>query len=107
MSWVYLIIAILFEVAGTTSMKFSAGLTRFWPSVFIFVFYAISFSLLALALKKLDISMTYAVWSGLGTLTITLIGFVWFKEVISLQKIISILFIIIGVIGLNLSQKAN
>jgi len=107
MSWIYLIVAILLEVCGTTSMKFSEGFTRFWPSVMIFVFYALSFVSLTYALKELDVSLTYAVWSGLGTVLIALIGIVWFKEGVNPMKLISIAVIIIGVIGLNLSDRFN
>jgi small multidrug resistance pump len=107
MSWVYLILAILFEVSGTTSMKLSEGFTKFWPSVLLFVFYALSFTSLTYALKTLEVSVTYAVWSGLGTIVITLIGIFWFNESASTIKFISIALIIIGVIGLNLSERLN
>lgn len=107
MSWVYLVVAILFEVAGTTSMKLSDGFNKLWPSVLIFVFYALSFTSLTFAMKRLDVSVTYAVWSGLGTVLISLIGFLWFKDSFNLQKVISIALIVVGVIGLNLSNKVN
>jgi small multidrug resistance pump len=107
MSWLYLIIAILLEVAGTTSMKLSQGFSKFWPSVLIFVFYALSFTSLTFAMKKLEVSVTYAVWSGLGTVLISLIGYFYFKDAFSLQKAISIGFIVIGVVGLNLSNQSN
>ncbi|WP_041468352.1 DMT family transporter [Chloroherpeton thalassium] len=105
MSWIYLILAILLEVSGTTSMKLSDGFSKFWPSAMIFVFYALSFTSLTYALKELEVSVTYAVWSGLGTVLIALIGIVWFKESVNPMKIISIAVIIIGVIGLNLSHR--
>lgn len=107
MSWVYLVVAILFEVAGTTSMKLSDGFNKLWPSILIFVFYALSFTSLTFAMKRLDVSVTYAVWSGLGTVLISLIGFLWFKDSFNLQKVISIALIVVGVIGLNLSNKVN
>jgi small multidrug resistance pump len=107
MNWVYLILAILLEVSGTTSMKLSEGFSKFWPSVFIFVFYALSFTSLTFAMKTLEVSVTYAVWSGLGTIMISLIGILYFNETASLFKFISIALIIIGVVGLNLSGKLN
>ncbi len=107
MSWVYLIVAIILEVAGTTSMKLSEGFSKFWPSVLIFVFYALSFTSLTFAMKKLEVSVTYAVWSGLGTIMISLIGYFYFKDVFTLQKVISIGLIVIGVVGLNLSNQSN
>jgi small multidrug resistance pump len=104
---IYLILAIVFEVSGTTSMKFSQGFTKLIPSVLIFVCYAISFFFLTLTLKKLELSITYAVWAGLGTALIAGIGIIWFKEPVTLTKLVSITLIILGVIGLNLSAGAH
>jgi small multidrug resistance pump len=102
MSWLYLILAILLEVCGTTSMKLSQGFTKLVPSILIFVFYCLSFTSITLALKKIDVSVAYAVWSGLGTALIAVLGILWFKEPFSLLKMVSIGLIIAGVIGLNL-----
>jgi small multidrug resistance pump len=102
--WIYMILAILLEVAGTTCMKFSEGFTKVWPSIFIFVFYALCFSLLTLALKTIEISIAYATWSGLGTVLIVSLGILWFQESVNLIKILSIVLIIIGVIGLQLND---
>ncbi|MCP4132215.1 MAG: multidrug efflux SMR transporter [bacterium] len=107
MSWIYLVLAILFEVAGTTCMKFSDGFTRLIPSVLLFVFYIISFTFLTFALKKIDIGIAYAIWSGLGTFIITLIGIFWFSEPATAIKMISISLIVLGVVGLNLSKVAH
>jgi len=95
-------LAILMEVCGTTSMKLSAGFTRLIPSMLIFIFYGLAFTMLTLALKKLDVSIAYAVWSGLGTALIAIIGFVVFREPITLVKVISLTLIILGVIGLRI-----
>ncbi len=105
--WLFLVIAILLEVAGTTAMKVSEGFARLLPSVLIFVFYGLSFAGLTLALKKIDVSVAYAIWSGLGTALITAIGLVYFKEPFTLIKIISITFIVLGVAGLNLEGYAQ
>ncbi|MFZ5865284.1 MAG: DMT family transporter [Thermodesulfobacteriota bacterium] len=103
-SWIYLIIAILFEVAGTTSMKLSDGLTKLLPSILIFVFYSVSFTALTLCLRHLDVSVAYAVWSGLGTALIAAIGMAYFKEPLTIFKVFSIGLIVVGVICLNLSN---
>jgi small multidrug resistance pump len=100
--WIYMALAILMEVCGTTSMKLSAGFTRLIPSMLIFIFYGLAFTMLTLALKKLDVSIAYAVWSGLGTALIAIIGFVVFREPITLVKVISLTLIILGVIGLRI-----
>lgn len=101
--WLALAAAILLEVSGTVSMKLSAGFTKLVPSVLIFVFYSASFSALTLALKKIDVSVAYAVWAGVGTALIAAIGVLYFKEPASFLKALSLVLIIAGVIGLNLS----
>ena len=103
--WIYLIVAIVFEVAGTTAMKFSDGFSKTLPSVVMFVFYILSLVALTYALKKIDMSMAYAVWAGVGTALITGVGIVFFKEPSSMLKIGSIVLIIAGVVGLHLSGK--
>ncbi|ABS20670.1 DMT family transporter [Bacillus cytotoxicus] len=102
--WLLLLVTIIFEVAGTVAMKLSNGLTKFVPSVFIFVCYGICFSVFAIVVKKIHLSIAYAIWSGLGTLCITIISFCFFKEHISLFQAFCILFIVLGVIGLKVSS---
>lgn len=102
MQWLYLLFTILFEVAGTTSLKLSQGFTKLLPSALVVVCYGISFYLLSLTLKKMDVSIAYAIWSGLGTALVTIVGILWFREPVTAIKIISIGLIIFGVIGLNL-----
>lgn len=106
-SWLLLSVAILFEVAGTICMKLSEGFSRLWPSALIFIFYGLSFALLPLALKKIDLSLVYAVWSGVGTALIAMVGFLYFKETVTPVRIASIFLIIIGVVGLNLSPPVH
>lgn len=98
----YLFMAIILEVAGTTSMKLSEGFDKLGPSILIFVFYIFSFSFLTLSLKRLEVSIAYAVWSGLGTLLIAMIGYFFFHEPMNVIKILSLGLIIIGVVGLRL-----
>lgn len=107
MHWIYLLLAITLEVSGTTCMKLSDGFTKAAPSVLMFIFYGLSLGALTLALKKIDVSLAYAVWSGMGTALIASIGILWFKEPITAWKFISLALIIIGVIGLNLSGGAH
>jgi small multidrug resistance pump len=101
-SWIILSVAILLEVAGTNCMKLSQGFSRLIPSVLIFVFYGLSFVGLTIVLKKIDVSIAYAVWAGIGTALIAFIGIFYFKEPLTLVKVFSILLIIAGVVGLNL-----
>jgi small multidrug resistance pump len=100
--WLYLLIAILTEVVGTTLMKVSQGLTRLVPSVLMFLLYGISFVFMALALKRIEVSIAYAVWSGLGTALIAAIGIFWFRESFNIPKLVGIVLIIAGVVLLNL-----
>jgi len=88
-------------------MKLSEGFTRMVPSILLVVFYALSFGMLTLALKKLDMSVAYAVWSGVGTALIATIGVLWFKEPATALKLISIALIIAGVVGLNMTGSAH
>jgi small multidrug resistance pump len=104
LNWLYLVAAILFEVAGTTSMKMSQGFSKLLPSVLIFVFYALSFIALTFAVKRLEISVSYAIWSGIGTALITAIGVLYFKETFTALKFVSLILIITGVIGLNIGH---
>jgi small multidrug resistance pump len=105
MHWLYLILAIVAEVSGTTSMKFSAGFTKPLPSVLIFVFYALSLTFLTLALRVMPVGMAYAIWSALGTALITAIGVLWFGESMNALKVISLILIIAGIAGLHFSQE--
>ncbi len=104
MHWLFLVGAIIMEVCGTTCIKLSEGFTRLWPSILIFVFYAVSFTLVTFAVRKLELSITYAIWSGVGTLLIAIIGLFWFKEPLTILKAVSMFLVIAGVVGLNLSQ---
>lgn len=101
-SWLYLLGAILFEVSGTTCMKLSEGFSRLIPSVLIFVFYSCSFTMMTLAIKRLEVSIVYAIWSGIGMALITAIGIFVFDESASVLKLVCIILIMVGIIGLNL-----
>ncbi|BAY37913.1 small multidrug resistance protein [Nostoc sp. NIES-2111] len=100
-SLIYLLVAILFEVSGTTCMKLSDGFNKLTPSVLIFVFYGLCFTFQTLSLKNIDISIAYSVWSGLGTTLIATIGLIWFRESMTLIKFMSMILIIVGVVGIN------
>ncbi|MBI3582561.1 MAG: multidrug efflux SMR transporter [Nitrospinae bacterium] len=103
MSYIYLILAIVLEVSGTTCMKLSEGFSKIFPSLLIFIFYGFSLGSLNLALKSIDVSIAYAVWSAVGTALIATIGILWFRESVSVLKVFSLCLVIVGVIGLHLS----
>jgi small multidrug resistance pump len=103
-SWLFLLIAIPFGVLGTVSMKLSHGLKKWKPSVCLIIFYCISFVALTLALQGIDVSIVYAIWSGLGTILIAIIGVLVFDESVSLKKLMSLGLIVIGMIGIHLAN---
>ncbi|MET9924721.1 MULTISPECIES: multidrug efflux SMR transporter [unclassified Streptomyces] len=94
--------AIAAEVAGTTAMKYSEGFTRLWPSIGTAVGYLIAFTLLAQTLKTLSVGTAYAIWAGVGTAAVALIGILFLGESSSLIKIVGVGLIVVGVVVLNL-----
>ena len=98
--------AIFFELIATSSLKASAGFTRPIPLVMTAVGYAASFYLLSLTLKRMEIGVVYAIWSGVGTALMALIGYWVFKETLPPLKVVSIALIVIGVLGLNLGGNS-
>lgn len=107
MYWLLLVLSILFEVAGTTSMKLSEGFTKLIPSAIIFVCYGCSFILFAFVLKRLDVSLAYAVWAGVGTALAAVVGVLYFMERLTVVQLASIALIVLGVVGLKLGTRAE
>jgi small multidrug resistance pump len=102
-SWVILFFAIVFEVAGTLTLKFTEGMTRLWPTVLMFAFYLVSLFGLSVAVSKIPVGTAYAVWSGVGTLMVAVLGIFWLKEEVTVLRSASMLLIVIGVAGLYLT----
>ncbi|MEW2305990.1 multidrug efflux SMR transporter [Streptomyces sp. NPDC006655] len=94
--------AIAAEVAATTAMKYSDGFSRLWPTLVTALGYVVSFLLLAQTLKTVSIGTAYAIWAGVGTATIAVLGLLLFGEGLSLVKVAGILLIVGGVVVLNL-----
>jgi small multidrug resistance pump len=105
MPWILLFVAILLEVAGITSMKLSRGFAELVPSIAMPVFYVLSAAAVILALKRLDLSVTYAIWSGVGTALAAMIGIAYFREPLTLIKVASLALVILGVVGLSLAAR--
>ncbi|MGH6804983.1 MAG: DMT family transporter [Methyloceanibacter sp.] len=105
MPWILLFVAILLEVAGITSMKLSRGFAEVIPSIAVPVFYVLSAAAVILALKRLDLSVTYAIWSGVGTALAAMIGIAYFREPLTLIKLASLALVILGVVGLSLAAR--
>lgn len=99
--WIYLAIAIVAEVIGTSFLKSSEGFTRLVPSVVVIVTYGVAFYFLALTLKTLPVGIAYAVWAGAGVALIAIAGFVFFGQSLDPPAIIGILLIVAGVTVIN------
>ncbi|MEK2473028.1 MULTISPECIES: DMT family transporter [Streptomyces] len=102
MAYVTLAGAILSEILATTSMKYSHGFSRLWPSLGTAVGYVVAFALLAQTLRSMSVGTAYAIWSGAGTAVIAAIGMVFLGESTSALKILGVLLVIAGVVVLNL-----
>lgn len=96
--YVYLALAILTEVIGTSALKFSDGFTRVLPSAITVLGYGSSFYLMSLSLKTLQVGFTYAVWSGVGMVLIASIGVIFMGEAVDVAGLVGLSLIIIGVI---------
>jgi small multidrug resistance pump len=103
LAWIYLSAAIATEVVGTVFLRDTEGFTRLAPSIFVILTYVASLWLTALALKSLEISLAYAVWAGVGTAAVAVIGMAMLGESVNTLKLASIALVIGGVVGLNLS----
>jgi quaternary ammonium compound-resistance protein SugE len=106
MSWIYLLIAGLLEVAWAVGLKYTNGFTRLWPSVFTLVSMAGSVGLLGLALRQLPLGTAYAVWTGIGTIGTAVLGMLMLGEPAGALRLGAIALIAIGIIGLKLVTPA-
>ncbi|MCT7467909.1 quaternary ammonium compound efflux SMR transporter SugE [Aliarcobacter cryaerophilus] len=105
MSWTILFLAGIFEIFWAVGLKYSDGFTKLFPTIFTIITMIISFYLLSLALKALPIGTAYAVWVGIGTVGTVIAGIMLFGESMSLIRVISILFILIGIVGLKFTTN--
>jgi small multidrug resistance pump len=104
---VLLALAIAVEVAATVALRSSDGFSRLVPSLLVVAGYVLAFYLLALVLRSIPVSVAYAVWSGVGTAAVAVIGMAVLGEAAGALKIASLALIIVGVVGLNLAGGAR
>ncbi|MGW2557849.1 DMT family transporter [Streptomyces sp. NPDC001514] len=107
MAWLLVVVAGLLETGFAICLKLSHGFTRLWPTIAFAIFAMSSFGLLTLSLRKLDVGPAYAVWTGIGASGTAIYGMIFLGEVASTLKIVSIVLVICGVIGLQLSSPAH
>lgn len=106
-AWILLILAIAGEATATLSLKASDGFSRLWPSVLVVVGYGISFTLLAFALKTLNVGIAYAVWSALGTIAAAVGGALLFGESLTPVAIAGIVVVIVGIVMITVAQSGH
>jgi quaternary ammonium compound-resistance protein SugE len=106
MSWAYLVVAGLLEVGWAVGLKYTAGFTRLWPSVFTLATMAGSVGMLGLALRALPLGTAYAVWTGIGTVGTAVFGMVMLGEPAGALRLLSIGLIVAGIAGLKLLAPA-
>ena len=102
MAYTYLLLAILSEVLATSMLKASDGFTKLFPSIITFIGYAVSFYFLSMVLKYIPIGISYAIWSGLGIVLISIVGLLFFRQQLDLPGIFGMILIISGVVVIHL-----
>ncbi|MGD9592705.1 MAG: multidrug efflux SMR transporter [Candidatus Berkiella sp.] len=107
MQYVYLLIAILAEVAATSALKAANEFTKLVPSVIVVVGYSVAFYFLMLSLRHIPLGIAYAIWSGLGICVIAFVGYIYYKQVLDLPAIIGIGLIVAGVITIQAFSKTT
>lgn len=105
-TYLYLCIAIVAEVIATSSLKSSEGFTRLWPSLLCIVGYALAVFLLSLTLRTLPTGIAYAIWSGVGIVLVSAIGWVYYGQKLDTPAILGLSLIIAGVIVVNVFSKS-
>jgi small multidrug resistance pump len=105
--YLYLAIAIIAEVIATSSLKASAEFTKLWPSVAVVLGYGTAFYFMTLALRHIPLGITYAIWSGLGIVLVTVVGAVVYNEKPDVPALIGMGLIIAGVVVINLFSKMS
>lgn len=106
MHWIFLTLAIISEVVGTSALKTSEGFSRLWPSLVVVVGYALAFYFLSLVLKTIPVGVAYATWSGVGIVLIALIAWIVHGQALDLPAIAGIALIVAGVVVLNLFSRS-
>lgn len=106
MPWLYLTIAIVSEVVATSALKSAEGFTRLVPSMLVIAGYGLAFYFLSLTLKDIPVGVAYAVWSGVGIALVSLIGWIFYRQSLSVGELAGMGFIVFGVILLKIFSKA-
>nr|WP_091131944.1 SMR family transporter [Microvirga guangxiensis] len=106
MSYLYLGVAIVAEVVATSALKASEGFSRLGPSLIVLFGYGLAFFFLSLTLRAIPVGIAYAIWSGIGIVLISAVGWIWFKQALDMPAIIGMGLIIAGVVVVNMFSKS-
>ena len=104
--YIWLFFAILTETIGTTALQASEQFTRFWPSLAVVVFYALSFYFMSVTLKVMPVGIVYAIWSGLGIVLIAIIGLVLFGQRLDAPAVLGLAMIVGGIVIIHLFSRS-
>jgi len=104
MGWVFLFVAGFSEIIFAVSLKYNEGFTKLYPSIVTCISGGASFYLLMLAIKTLPLGTAYAIWTGIGAVGVAILGVFLFKESVEWFRILSISFIVLGIVGLKLTH---
>ena len=104
--YLYLVIAVAAETIGTTALQASSQFTKFWPSVLVVVAYAVAFYFLGVVLKYIPVGIAYAIWSGLGIVLISVIGFAVFGQRLDGPALLGLGMIISGIVVIQLFSNS-
>lgn len=107
MKYVYLFIAIVSEVVATSSLKASESFTKLVPSILVVVGYALAFYFLSLTVKVMPVGITYAIWSGVGIVLVTIAGIFYYKQIPDWPAIIGMILIMAGVLVINIFSNTK
>lgn len=106
MAWVILMIAGLFEMGWAIGLKYTEGFTRLWPTLGTVLAMGMSLWLLGIAMKSLPVGTAYSVWVGVGAVGTVLLGIVLLEEPVNTGRLVSVLLIVAGIVGLKLATPA-
>ena len=105
MGWFYILIASVFEISWAVGLKYSDGFSQLKASIFTVITMILSYVFLALGVKQIPVGTAYAVWTGIGAVGVAIYGMMFFNEAKDILRVLFILLIVAGVIGLRLTSK--
>jgi len=103
-SWIFLLLAGFFEICFTISLKYSQGFSKLIPSIITVIFIVLSFFSVSQSMKTISIGTAYAVWAGIGAAGTVITGIIFFGDSYHIVRLISIMLIIIGIVGLKMAH---